>query len=136
MNRRFLLALLLALALPAAAQSTPATNYTDMWWNPNESGWGMAVTQQNGIAFLAWYVYDNDGQPKWLVATCTIVGTSCSGTLYRTTGPAFAPTFDSSMVRATSAGTITVNFTDANNAALNYAVDGVSGSKQITRQLF
>jgi len=45
MNPRFPLAALLALALPAAAQSVPAANYSDMWWNPGESGWGISITQ-------------------------------------------------------------------------------------------
>ena len=63
-------------------------------------------------------------------------GTSCSGTLYRTTGPAFGPTFDPSRVSAAAAGTVSVDFTDANNAILNYTVDGVSGTKSVTRQLF
>jgi len=29
-----------------------------------------------------------------------------------------------------------VNFTDANNALLTYTVDGVEGTKAVTRQLF
>ena len=63
-------------------------------------------------------------------------GTTCSGTLFRTTGPPFGPTFDPNQVRVFTAGTITVNFTDSNNATLNYTVDGVSGTKNITRELF
>jgi hypothetical protein len=96
----------------------------------------MAMAQQFGITFLAWYVYDSNGKPTWLVATCTMSGTNCAGTLYRTTGPPFGPTFNPSAVQATPAGTISVSFTDPNNAILNYTVDGVSGTKQVTRQLF
>jgi hypothetical protein len=40
------------------------------------------------------------------------------------------------LVTAVSVGTITVNFTDANNAVLDYTVDGVGGSKAVTRQVF
>ncbi len=114
----------------------PAVNFSDIWWNAGESGWGIAVTQQYGIAFLAWYVYDASGKPTWLVATCAMTGNSCSGPLYRTSGPAFGPTFNPSMVQATAVGTLNVNFTDANNAALDYTVDAVSGSKWVTRQVF
>ena len=32
----------------------PAVDYTDLWWNPNESGWGMSVAQQFNVMFLAW----------------------------------------------------------------------------------
>ena len=39
MIRKLVLSLCLALAGHAAAQSVPAANYTDMWWNAEQSGW-------------------------------------------------------------------------------------------------
>ena len=122
---------------PLSTGAAPTINYTDIWWGgASESGWGMAITQQASTMFLAWYVYDNTGKPIWYVATCTLSGTTCAGSLLRTTGPAFGPTFNSSQVQSFTAGTISLNFTDGNNATLNYTVNGVSGSKTITRQLF
>jgi len=121
----------------AAGTTPPAVNYTDIWWSgPSESGWGMAITQQFSTMFLAWYVYDNLGKPFWYVATCTLVGTSCSGDVLRTTGPAFGAAFNPSQVHAFTAGTINVSFSDGNNATLNYTVNGIGGTKSITRQLF
>jgi hypothetical protein len=120
-----------------AGTASLSTDYTDLWWNASESGWGMAMAQQQGNIFVAWYVYQSNGQPVWYVASnCTISGSGCSGTLYATTGPAFGATFDPNQVHVTSVGTVTVNFTDPNNATLNYTVNGVSGTKNITRQLF
>ena len=120
----------------ATGATPPAFDYTDLWWNPNESGWGLAVTQQFGTMFLAWYVYDNAGQPTWYVATCTLSVNTCAGSLLRTTGPAFGPTFDATQVHSFTAGTVSIVFTDANNATLSFTVNGVSASKTITRQLF
>src|SRR4029079_10782127 len=120
---------------PLATGAIPGVNYTDIWWNPNESGWGMAITQQASTIFLAWYVYDNIGKPMWYVTTCTLAGTSCSGDVLRTTGPVFGPTFNPLAVQVFAAGTINVNFTDANNATISYTVNGIAGSKAITRQL-
>jgi len=112
-------------------------DFTDLWWNPNESGWGMVVTQQLGNIFIAWYVYDNSGNPVWyVVPNCTLVGSSCSGTAYSTTGPPLGPSFDSTAVHATAVGSLTVTFSDANNASVNYTINGASGSKAITRQTF
>jgi len=96
----------------------------------------MAITQQFSTVFLAWYVYDGTGKPMWYVATCMLSGTTCAGPVLRTTGPAFGPTFNSSQVQVSTAGTISVTFTDANNATLTYTVNGVSGTKNITRQAF
>ena len=117
--------------------TTPAVDFSDIWWGgASESGWGLAMAQQSGITFLAWYVYDANGKPTWLVATCTMTGNSGTGQLFRTSGPPFGSSFDPNRVTATPAGSVTINFTDPNNAILNYTVDGVSGTKAITRQIF
>ena len=121
----------------AVGTSVPAVDYSDLWWNPSESGWGMAMAQQSGNIFLAWYVYDNNGKPVWYVApNCLVNGSGCSGALYATTGPAFGPAFDPNLVHATSVGSAIVSFIDANNAVLSFTVNGVSGTKTITRELF
>jgi hypothetical protein len=120
-----------------APGATLGVDYTDLWWNADESGWGLAVTQQYGSIFLAWYVYDANGRPFWYVASnCVVSGSTCSGTLYRTTGPAYGPTFDSSKIQVVSVGSAILSFVDANNAVLSYTVDGVAATKTITRQLF
>lgn len=86
--------------------------------------------------FLAWYVYDSSGKPVWYVASnCAVVGEGCTGALYRTKGPPQNPAFDPT-VRITQVGTVRLEFTDESNGTLTYTVDGVSGRKAITRQLF
>jgi len=116
---------------------TPAVDYSDLWWNPNESGWGIAMAQQNANIFLAWYVYDNTGKPVWYVASnCTVNGSSCSGVLYSTKGPAFGPTFPPNQIQVITAGSVIVSFVDANNAVLSYTVGNVTATKTITRQIF
>ena len=117
--------------------TAPAVDYTDLWYNTAESGWGMAISHQSDVMFLAWYVYDATGKPFWYVApACAVSGSSCSGALYRTTGPPLGPTFNPSQVQAFQVGSAIVSFIDANNAVLSYTVDGVSATKTITRQTF
>ncbi|MCP6769076.1 hypothetical protein NL529_29945, partial [Klebsiella pneumoniae] len=85
---------------------------------------------QSGNIFLAWYVYDASGQATWYVASnCVVSGSSCSGTLYRTTGPPFGPTFNPTQVQVSTAGNVIVSFIDANNAVLSYTVNGVTATK-------
>ena len=60
-----------------------------------------------------------------------------SGTLYRTTGPAFnAVPFDPTKVHRTAVGTATITFADGNNASFAYTVNGVGQTKSITREVF
>lgn len=113
-------------------------NFTDLWWNANESGWGASITHHSsGVAFIAWYTYDSVGNPKWYVASnCRIVNNFCSDTLYETSGPAFGPTFNPAFVQVRSVGTISLSFSSINNGTLSYNVRGSTGSRSITRQGF
>jgi hypothetical protein len=89
------------------------TDRTDLWFNPAESGWGLALAQHGNNIFGVWYAYDTDGQPLWFVLPGgTFSGSSSfSGNLYRTTGPYFGnASFDPSAVRVTLAGTVTLSF--------------------------
>ena len=131
--RSILLAAVLAAALPASA-----TSYQDMWWNPNESGWGINFTEQGGVIFATWFTYDADGKPTWLSATAMPTAPrTFAGTLYRTTGPAFsAVPFDPTAVRRTEVGTMTLAFANGNSAAFHYEIGAVSQTKAITRQVF
>ena len=70
------------------------------------------------------------------MATCTVSGSTCSGDLLKTTGPNFGPAFDANQVHASTAGTVSVNFTGPNDATISYTVNGASSSKTVTRQLF
>lgn len=38
---------------------------TGWWWNPSENGRGFALEIQNGVMFLAGYMYDGAGNPIW-----------------------------------------------------------------------
>ncbi|CAG9931999.1 RCC1 domain-containing protein [Candidatus Nitrotoga arctica] len=120
---------------PVAA---PASPLTGLWWNQNESGWGMSITQRDSMAFLAWYTYDSIGKPTWFViSSCPLVGSGCTGDLYSVVGgtPLGVPWNGSGKV-VTKVGTGSVAFSDNNTGTLNYSVNGVNGTKQITRQMF
>ncbi len=49
-----------------ALEFSPVTeNYTDLWWNPEESGWGINFTHQGEILFATLFTYGADGEPDW-----------------------------------------------------------------------
>lgn len=126
-----------------APSTTLSVDYTDLWWKPDESGWGLGITHQGNVMFLTWFVYDGSGQPTWLVASNCVVnanGNGCRGALYRTRGglgPVPGPGgFDRTGFQVTEAGTIDVSFTGPNNGVISYTVGASSQTKAITRQLF
>lgn len=44
----------------------PAVDYSDLWWNADEPGWGIAIVQHASDRLVAsWFAYDEDGDPVW-----------------------------------------------------------------------
>jgi DNA-binding beta-propeller fold protein YncE len=127
-----------ASAPPPAA----AFNVQGLWWRSpqgSESGWGVNLTQQGEILFATWFTYDAQGNGLWLVMSngMRTGANTYSGTLYQTSGPGFneAPYIASKFTTA-PVGTATFSFGDPDNGTFSYTVNGVSGTKPITRQLF
>lgn len=135
--------LLLAFSVVLAAFALPAraTDYSGMWWNPAESGWGAEITHQNNTMFVTLYVYDGANQPTWYFASNVTKGSGAawSGTLYRATGAPFYGAWGTPPVGVTNAGTLTFTPTSAHNATLQYTVvagAAVAVSKSIERYTF
>jgi lysyl endopeptidase len=123
---------------PPPPAIVPALNYSALWWNAAESGWGVSLTQHNATLFAAWFVYDSNGNPRWVVmpgGTWTST-TSITGDLYSTSGPASVNDFDPALVSTQRVGSATFSFSNATNGVLTYTVNGVSGTKVITPQPF
>jgi lysyl endopeptidase len=114
-------------------------DYTDLWWDPAGSGWGLNLIQHpSRIIFGVWYTYAADGKRTWFVlpAGSWTSSNSYSGPLYATAGPSLAQAFDASKVHVAPVGSATLTFTDANRGTFAYSVNGISGSKSIFRQPF
>jgi hypothetical protein len=130
---------LLLIFQPARANSF-GTDMTDLWWNPNESGWGVTVTHQNEILFLTFFVYGADGKATWYGAPnvpfsgASQEGLVFTGPLYQTNGPWLGTTFNPSNVSARQVGAVTFTASNTSSANLVYTVDGTQVSKSIVRQ--
>jgi hypothetical protein len=166
MIRALLGAAALAVTLPAAAQSVPAANYTDMWWNPAESGWGLSFTQHAATtkAYAVWYTYDPrepdtstsdpaDFKPLWFVMPggSWTTPTSLTGQVYVTDGTPFAQAWVMQNHHAQLVGSFTFNFSDASHGKFTYNIappaglpstnpafglPTFSGTKSIERNIF
>jgi alpha-tubulin suppressor-like RCC1 family protein len=43
-----------------------ASNYTDLWWNPTQQGWGLNLLHQGPTIFITWYTFASDIRPMWV----------------------------------------------------------------------
>jgi hypothetical protein len=139
---RFLAALLACLSTSALA-ATATTDFSDLWWNPNEDGWGVTLTQQNQVLFVTLYVFQNNHQPKWFVGPATQYQgadangmVTFSGPLFETTGSDLGGAWNPGDRHPSQVGTITFTASQISVGTLAYTVNGVSVAKTITRQIW
>ena len=135
---------IVALFMMFFAGSVPATtatvNYNDLWWDPNESGWGVNVAQQGSTLFLTFFIYGTDSKPTWVTGQLSKTGYSMlgepifTGDIVVTTGPYYGGPFNESSVTRRRAGTASFSPADAVSGTLTYTIDGVSVSKAVVRQ--
>ncbi|HEX6138644.1 MAG TPA: hypothetical protein VF059_13395 [Casimicrobiaceae bacterium] len=128
-------AFLAALAFPGAAFST---DFTDIWFVPQESGWGVNVVQSDAFLFATFFVYGANNQPTWYTAQLTWDGARYSGGLFATQGTFWAnPWNPADHPDAQRVGTASFepSALDSYHATLTYTADGIgSASKPIVRQ--
>jgi hypothetical protein len=122
--------LMFAVARPAAA-----VDWTDLWWNSLENGWGVNFVQANDFIFATFFVYGPNQQPTWVTAQMSVDANGIwSGPLYQTTGPYYGGVWDSTQRTTTQVGTATFSPATSYSGTLTYNVNNVNVSKPITRQ--
>ena len=119
------------------ASRATATNYQDIWWNANESGWGLELAHQGNTIFASLYTYDDSGRDLWLYADSLArqPDGTFTGSLYRATGPVFnaSPWGTYAPVQV---GTMTLAFSAGDTGTLTYTVGTRMVAKAITRYAF
>lgn len=120
--------------------TTAPLNYTDMWWaGESENGWGASITQHGSTQFVVLFVYDNNRKPIWYAmpgGTWNASFTSYSGNLYLPSSSSYTNYNPAAFQPNASVGSATLTYQSANTATLSYTINGISGSKKISRQVF
>jgi len=129
-----LLRLTLAVVLATGSLCARATDYSDIWWNPAESGWGINLAQSNQYIFATFFVYGLGNVPTWYVGQLTLDATGAfTGPLLTTTGTDVG-TEPFKQTSTTQVGTATFKPSAADKGVLTYNVGPVSVHKNIQRQ--
>jgi hypothetical protein len=127
------LLLSLTLVRPAAA-----VDYTDIWWNSLESGWGVNFVQADNFVFATFFIYGPNNQPIWYTGNMTVDANGVwSGPLYFTSaasGTYFGNPWNPSGFTQPQVGTVTFTPANSYSGTLTYNVGTVTVTKQITRQ--
>ncbi len=124
------------------ASRATATNFSDIWWNPQESGWGINLFHQDNLIFATWFTYDANGRDTWYTvspAKAQPDGTF-TGVIYQVpNGTPYnqingAPAFPAGS--ATAVGNMTFRFTNGEKGSMTYTIGNVTQTKNFERQQF
>jgi hypothetical protein len=132
---------LLAFSCGAWASNPIDVDASDLWWNPQESGWGVNIIHQSNVMFMTFFVYGADGRARWYVAPDTRCGGAprdmqqvCVGPLYETSGPVVSTAFDPGAVQRRLVGDVTFLYARPYGGNLSYRIDGVGTGRFLRRQ--
>jgi hypothetical protein len=136
----------LSFAESTACISTPLAaiaanpNFTDVWHNSAESGWGVHLTHQKNTIFGLWYTYSPNGQNQWItaIAQADASGKVFTGKLFRAAqgAPFGLQSANTPASNFSDVGNIRFEFSDGATLRMSYTLDGISQSKLMTRFQF
>jgi hypothetical protein len=132
----------LDLAAPTLAKwlstaPSPLDDYSGLWWDPDEPGWGVSVVQTpDNRVFAAWFTFDAQSQPTWMVMPQAAWKSSVAleGAIYRARGSAFDAPYDAARFGVDAAGTLRLEFGADGGATATFTVDGQTIVKPLRRQ--
>jgi len=117
----------------------PMANFSDLWWNPKESGWGVSIHQQpNGQLVAVWLGFDEQGNPTWLTLQPGkwITASTFEGPVFRHTGSSALKPYDASELVTEVAGTGALVFENASTGRLTFELGSMRIVKDIERMKF
>lgn len=115
------------------------SNYTALWWNPTQSGWGVQINHVGDLLSATWYTYGEDRKPAWFVfnATRQADGRYTGALLRGRTGTRFDQiNGQPAMGQIDEVGTVSLRFTNGASGEFSYTIGGNTRSVQISRAEF
>jgi hypothetical protein len=129
---------IIALAVPKHA--AVAGRFQDLWWSgPQENGWGLSITQHRDVLFGELFIYDDQGRgnARWLAMPSgqwNASKTAYTANVYRPRGTPYNLTYDPTQFSiGASVGTVTLTPSSQDAMRLDYVIDGIRGTKQLSR---
>ena len=118
-----------------AVAVAPTPDFTGLWYDPSQPGWGIHLTTQGNTTFGVLFVYDATHASEWLVSTIMPggefpgLGALYSGLVFRTAGPSYLSPTDPTLFTANSIG----NFGLFQNAAPGLTLKFNDGMTNVNR---
>lgn len=120
-----------SLSIDAQPAITVNPGLTGFWFNPSiaDQGFSLEIFPGNRVG-LAWYTYDESGNPQWFTASGDYSDGSAPLTVYRSQGGMLNRASDSSIAPV---GAAELRFADCASATFTYQVETASGEISLAR---
>ncbi len=89
----------------------PNQQRTGLWFNPSESGWGASIGTQGDTEVVINYIYDDNGQPYWVLGNGANEAVADIDMNYSVT---FCPHCPITPIRSNNVGTIRIDYDQSN----------------------
>ncbi|MFO1352741.1 MAG: sialidase family protein [Gammaproteobacteria bacterium] len=107
-------------------------DYPLVWWDTAKKGQGVTLLPRGERLWGAWYFYDSQGDPSWLIFDEAPAKNRLTAALYRYRGPALGSAWDVNALAGRQVGTAVLDLADARQPKLDYNVEGVSGTLDLS----
>jgi hypothetical protein len=124
------------------ASRASATNYSDIWHNASENGWGINLFHQDDLMFATWFTYGANGRDSWYMVSRAQkqADGSFTGAIQQvTSGTPYTQINGAPAVAAGAApdvGNMTFRFTNGERGSMTYTIGAVTQTKAIEREVF
>jgi photosystem II stability/assembly factor-like uncharacterized protein len=119
------------------ASRTGASNYSDLWWNAAEPGWGLTLAHQGNTIFVLWYTYGEGGVDQWFSGSALTLQEdgSFAGALQRPNSGTPLPQINgpATSFPVPEVGQASLRFSDGETGSFSYQIGEVSQTKPIQR---
>lgn len=123
----------------AKSSRGPLVDYTDLWWDPNDAGWGISIHQHaSGLLVATWLTFDVDDNPVWYsLQPGKWIGTATfDGSIYVTHRCARPLARDSEKAVSERVGAGTLAFEDYANGTFSCVLSETAHTRTITRMAY
>lgn len=112
-----------------------APNYTGLWGDDREQGWGISIVDQGGILGPIWYTYEADGRPGWLLVSGArpAADGAFEGPVFRFRGTPFDRINGPASEPGVNVGSARFRPLDAERLEFRFTVDGAARTRVLTR---
>ncbi|TDJ35901.1 MAG: hypothetical protein E2O56_00400 [Gammaproteobacteria bacterium] len=101
------------------------------WFAPLTVGWGLDIQIVGNLLFVVWFTYLADGSPIWYVVVGELDGMGWTGDI-----DVFSWDSNTQTAENTTVGSMTINWSDEDNASVSWTLNGQPGQANVTFSRF